>query len=94
MEVESFGKLSIVTDTGNLPELITNDEKSFIVNVYGVRTLTSKMYLVTKKDSLIHKMGTHKKPSQVSKVRYITKQKFEIGSNFLQSEYLPYRNNT
>jgi glycosyltransferase involved in cell wall biosynthesis len=84
IEAASFGKPSIVTNTGSFPELVNNGETGFIVNVGDTSALASKMYLVGVDNDLRRKMGANaKKCGQLFKISSIATKTLNIYSNFL-----------
>jgi glycosyltransferase involved in cell wall biosynthesis len=59
VEAAMFGKPSIVTDTGSLPELITDGQNGFVVPVGDVTALADRMYKLTKDAELRKRMRTN-----------------------------------
>ena len=84
IEAASFEKPSIVTNTGSLPELVSDGETGFVVNVGDVRAMASRMYLLTTNNDLRRKMGANaKKRSQLFKISRISKQTINAFSDSL-----------
>lgn len=87
IEAASFEKMTIVSNAGSLPELVSDGETGFVVNVGDVNALASKMYLVTVDDRLRRKLGANAKVrSQLFKMSEIAKQTV----NSYRSDKSPY----
>jgi glycosyltransferase involved in cell wall biosynthesis len=84
IEAASFEKPSIVTDTGSLPELVSDRETGFIVNVCDASGLADKMYLVAVDGNLRRKIGANaKKRSQLFKISTIARKTVSTYSSLL-----------
>jgi glycosyltransferase involved in cell wall biosynthesis len=57
IEAEMFGKPSIVTNVGSLPELVTDNENGFVVPVADATALADKLYRIAVDSNLRKKMG-------------------------------------
>lgn len=83
VEAAAFGKPSIVTNAGSLPELVNNGETGFIVNIGDASMLASKMYLVAVDDNLRRKMGVNaKERAQKFKISNVAKQTLNAYSSW------------
>lgn len=57
IEAEMFGKPSVVTNVGSLPELVTDGENGFVVPVADVNTLAERLNQIAVNSELRRKMG-------------------------------------
>jgi len=87
VEAAMFGKPAIVTDTGSLPELVTDSQNGFVVPVGDASLLATRMYKVLTDQEMRKRMSAKAiERAKLFTINHATSEFVNILRNFLESE--------